>query len=464
MFKKLQELMNVLSLSADKRADEKDARRFVVGGSRRMKGLDETRKLLSGIGETAIFHERETGSWVTFDEFLSGKRGPFDACDLRHWLELSRLAGVPFVPAKEILRLTEDEMGFASGPADIPEGRASQKMLESLKALSLDVLSKTELSAEDEMAMVGVGVGLRGDVDAEALENRLFSAMDAVPEGWMVRSARCGPSNLKALAGAGAAGHEAPEVRFGPDMEVGPGWVRVGNRRRVHVSDRRTLESAAQGPAGGSVFLARPWVESSRYFVTDDPHRHGTQFAGKGVWPAEWRAFVEDGQVVGVSFYYSWAGEVTTENAEMALNVWELAQKVVDTAVKLKMFPRYMDAEFCRNSPASNDPGVAAILNHFGRDKVACTLDFIESKDGLMLLEGGPANMPMGGGHPCGFAGCGGLPKFPNKTETVGVAFRNMDHVLIGDPSTWRDGNREDCILPRSIVEGLISAHRQQRP
>src|SRR3546814_4263768 len=70
--------------------------------------------------------------------------------------------------------------------------------------------------------------------------------MDEVPEGWMVRSNRCGSSELKALAGFGAIGHQVPEVRFGSNLEIGPGWVRVGNRRRVHVSDARTVQARSE--------------------------------------------------------------------------------------------------------------------------------------------------------------------------------------------------------------------------
>src|SRR3546814_10385739 len=86
--------------------------------------------------------------------------------------------------------------------------------------------------------------------------------------------------------------------------------LRVGNRRRVHVSDARTVQAAAQGP-GFLCFLARPWQECSRYIVGEDPHRHGSPFAGKGVWPAEWRAIVEAGVVVGVASYYGWCDEAT---------------------------------------------------------------------------------------------------------------------------------------------------------
>lgn len=241
-----------------------------------------------------------------------------------------------------------------------------------------------------------------------------------------------------------------PDVPFGPDVEVGPGWVRKGNRRRVAPEDLRTVTSAAQGPVGATSFLARPWVKSSRYFVHEDPHRVETPLKGPGVWPAEWRAFVEDGVVVGVSSYYSWIGEANPENAVVALDVRDLAQKVADKATELSMWPRYMDIEFLRtstNPQIVDSEQVQATLDHFGREKVAFTLDFIETEHGLLMLEGGPPNTPFGGGHPCGFAGCGGPPKFGNKTQTVGVAFRNMPHVLPGDHKTWEDGDRDGYIL-----------------
>ncbi len=463
MLKRLQELMNIISARADEHENRKDIRRFLVTGARNIKNALSARKALMGIGQAAQFHETETGSWVRFEDFVSGTRGPFDACDLRHWLKLAEMAGVPFVPAKEILNLSEDEMGLASGTIDLSDSPHFEKMMAGIKSLAEEIANKETVTEEDEMAMLGAETALRGYVDPELLDTKLFEAMDNIPEGWMVRSARVGPSNLKALAGSGLAGDTVPESKFGPDLEIGPGWIRVGNRRKLNVADRRTVEASAQGPVGGTAFLARPWVEAARYMVSDDPHRHGTQFAGKGKWPAEWRAFIEDGKVIGVSFYYSWAGEVSKENAEIALEVWALAQKIADQAVAEQMYPRYLDVEFLRKSPNNTVPEIAKLLAHFGREKVACTLDFIETKDGLKLLEGGPANTPIGGGHPCGFAGCGGLPKFPNKTITEGVAFKNMSHVLIGDPSTWKDGDRTGCILTKQQAEDMVFSNELKR-
>jgi len=413
----------------------------------------EIERKLESFAEIWSQHEEETSSWITAELHAAGRHGPFDACDLRIWLALAEESGVPFVPAREILRLTEEEMAFLSGSASFPEDRVTNAIRRRASAF-LSSLEPSDRLPEPK----------QNDLDAEALTERLYDVMDDVPDGWMVRSARCGSIELKSLAGAGLAGATTPEIRFSSELEIGPGWIRRGNRRRVHVSDTRTVESHAQGPGGDAVFLARPWMEAARYFVGPDPHRHGTPFAGKGIWPAEWRAFVEAGKVVGVSSYYGWCGEASPENAQIAMEVRDLAQRVADRAMTTAMYPRYMDVEFVRsnNNPSvKSNAAIQGALDLFGRETVSCTLDFIETKDqGLMLLEGGPANTPFGGGHPCSFAGCGGKPKFGNRTVVEGVAFKLMPHVILADPSTWDDGDHSGCILSWDEVEALAADRR----
>lgn len=444
MLHRLRQSLVLLAAAADRKAAVDLGRRAAVLGAKLLRNPSAIRQRLEGFEEIARLHEAETSLWVAPAEVAQG--GPFDACDLRCWLELARVAGVPAVPAREILSLEEHEMSALSGKVGLPD-TAPARFARSRAGLLEGHLGGAEHPGGPEP-------------DMEELRERLYAAMDDVPEGWMVRYARCGSSELKTLAGAGAAGPQVPEVRFGPNLEVGPGWVRDGNRRRVHVSDARTVEAAAQGPGGRAVFLARPWAEAARYLVGEDPHRHGTAFAGKGAWPAEWRAFVERGRVVGVSFYYGWCGQAEPHDARVALEVRDLAQRVADAAVEARAWPRYMDVEFVRfsrNERLLSDPKVASALERFGRESVACTLDFIETRDGLVLLEGGPANTPFGGGHPCAFAGCGGQPRFGNSTEVEGVAFRTMPHVLLGDLSTWTEGEREGCILTWEEAEALAA-------
>lgn len=445
MLKKVQQAVIQLSVHAERTGRIRDLKRFVVSTAAMFRSPAQAISDVQGFLETAAKHEVETRSWVGPEALRNGNGGAFDACDLRHWLVLAERAGVPFVPAREILHLTEEEMSLLSGEINLPDTPAVRRLRK---------------GAESVVAELGIDPQSNPEpapIDREALVDSLFDSMDDIPEGWMVRSNRCGGSELKSLAGFGVIGREVPEVRFGPNLEVGPGWVRLGNRRRVNVSDARTVKAAAEGP-GFMVFLARPWQECSRYIAGDDPHRHGTPYAGKGVWPAEWRAIVQGGQVVGVASYYGWCDEATPETAATALEVRKRAQAIVDEALRLKAFPRYMDIEFARDANwLDQKPGLAkALATDWSRETVSCTLDFIETSEGPKFLEGGPSVSPFGGGHPCAFAGVlsARLGEVP---QISGVAFRVMDHVTLADPSTWSDGERQGRILSWNEVEKLAS-------
>lgn len=445
MLERLQQIILKITVQAEQQAETSLIRRFFISAGRIARKPGEFAANLQSLGETALLHERETSSWVNPETLATGAGGPFDACDLRHWLILAELAGVPFIPAREVLHLTEDEISALSGEISIPSTPATRRLQKAAEQL----LADSGTDAQDSAITIT-------PIDREALFDRLFDAMDDVPEGWMVRSNRCGSSELKALAGVGAIGERAPEVRFGPNLEVGPGWVRIGNRRRINVSDKRTLSAAAEGP-GFLTFLARPWIESSRYIVAPDPHREGSPFAGKGVWPAEWRAFVENNQVVGVASYYGWADSPTPHSARTALEARRLAQLIVDEAVRQQAWPRYPGIELARNASwVKSNPELDRKINvDFGRETVSCTLDFIETDKGLLLLEGGPGASPLGGGHPCAFAGASGAPTIGKPMKTEGVAFHTMPHVLIADPSTWQEGDTTGCILSWDEVETL---------
>jgi|UPI00082FBC63 hypothetical protein len=392
-----------------------------------------------GMGETEAFHAAETGTWIDAEAISEGQQGPFDACDLPAYLAIAKAAGVPSVPARIILALSEEEADAASGKLNLTDPRSTR---------ILEKLARSLPAPSDETTSEGL-------VDREEVTEKLMAAMDEIPEGWMVRHARAGGSNLKTLAGSGVAGGEVPEIKFGPNLEVGPGWVRVGNRRMVDVSDRRTVQAIAEGPGGTTRFVARPWVKASRWRTGDDPHRQGTPFAGKGSWPCEWRAFIVDGKVVGVSNYYGWLGEATPLDAKMAIAVRELAQSMADLMVQRSLFPRFMDTEFARRRPE-----FAEKLAGFGREQVACTLDFIETHDGLLFLEGGPAHSAFGGGHCCAFAGTRGAPVIGNAMDVSGVAFTLLPGVVLADMASWKNGEHADragAILDWEAVELLAS-------
>lgn len=397
--------------------------------------------MLEGMSALASATNAETATWITDADILAGKSGPFDVLDLTRHLAIAEIAGVPAVPARVILTLTEAEASMASGGIDL-DGKRTRRIAQ---RLSRNLGAGAPPTAPDDGEAV----------DRDELLEKLAAAMDDVPEGWMVRHARCGGSNLKALAGFGVAGPEVPEVRFGPNLEVGPGWVRIGNRRMVDVTDMRTVSAIAEAPDGPTSFVARPWVKAARWRFGEDPHRHGTAFAGKGGWPCEWRAFIRDGKVVGVANYYGWLGQANPQEAQKALEVRDLAQRMADVMTRQGLLPRFMDHEMIRGNPE-----IAELLAPYGRDMVGCALDFIETDQGMMLLEGGPPHTAMGGGHCCAFAGTNGAPMQGNAMDVEGVAFRLLDDVVLADMATWEKGRRADRtgrILTWDEVEVLAS-------
>lgn len=437
MFESMRKAILALVAMGSKRSAERAARQLQAIVARMLSDPSKAMQNIEAMDAMFARHALVAGRWVEPSDVLEGKGGAFDSCDLRHWLALAERAGVPFIPARQVLELDEREMNVLSGKQEMPDGpmaRGIRRRAE--KVPELMELAKS-LPPDDEP-----------EIDMESLIERLYAAMDDVPEGWMVRTNLGGTEELKAWAGAGVIDPgQAPGATFGPEIEVGPGWVRDGNRRRVRPEDSRTVLLAARG-AGGAAFLARPWMKAGRTYVGEDPHRHGSMFAGKGIWPCEWRVFIERGKVVGVANYYAWNGEANAENAEMAFAARDLAQRIADEAVRTGAVPQFMDIELVRDGKLSEDPAARRLLDKFGADQVSGTLDFMETENGLMLLEGGPPHTPFGGAHPCAFAGHGGAPGFPNGTKVEGIAFRLMPGISLADPRTWREGDPAGCILP----------------
>ncbi|SOC26099.1 hypothetical protein [Thalassospira xiamenensis] len=346
--------------------------------------------------------------------------GEFDACNLLHWLSLAEEANVAFVEARPVLTLTEAEVSALSGKVKIA-GSAVTRRLE--KALS-------QLAAQDDPQERAPREPI-GDCAEKTAQ-----AMDDVPEGWMVRHVRAGPSTLKALAGTGLLDDTAPEVRFGPNVEVGPGWYRVGNRRRIDVADARLVSSVVTGPVSDEqIYVARPWITAARWFEGIDPHRGMDGPAGRGRWPAEWRVFVERGEVIGVANYYGWTDAMSPESAKMALEAKALAERIIDVAQHRSAVPVHPDFEV----QTLNAERKTLLRERFPEGSFNCTLDFIESENGLLLLEGGPAFHPkMGGGHPCAFLG---------RNRPEGVCFQMGPNIHPLVPCTWTEENAASSVI-----------------
>ena len=463
MMTKLRQLLVGMTQMGSQSEEDRSVRNLVLGAARLARAPGKIKAALQNMAETEQAHTAEASTWMDHFDIAEGKAGGFDACDLRNWLAIAARAGVAAIPAREIASFSAEEyselLGVYGLNHDDPRiKRAFDAIHNGIKAdyaEDLDKLPSIEVSDEQ--------------IDRDLLIDRLHGAMDDVPEGWMVRSHVCGGNNLKALAGCGVTETFIPEVRFGPDLEVGPGWVRTGNRRRIDIQDKRTTQLYMRNDTVDIAFLARPWVVASRWLEGRDPHRAGTPIDIPGTWPAEWRAFVRAGKVVGVSSYYPWAGQIDEVSAEMALEVRRLAQIVVDQAIEDGQTPRSMDDVLMRRSSPRHAKALEAMGFMDGDFDV--TIDFIEAEEGLLLLEAGPGCGPFGSGHPCGFAGDyrsieedledGRGPQKLRWMPCEGVAFRNMDHILVAEPKSWAAGEKGNAILSWEEAEAITSAQIQ---
>lgn len=412
-----------------------------------LSGLRERLKSMSGLQEFAAV---EMGSWREPHEVVEGEDNPIDVLDIRHWLALAERAGVASVPARLILSLTEDEYAKLSG--DAPEMPAE---------IVRRIASKVKLSLDDEPSEIDVstrqflgGVNISSD-EVRTLRSKLYDAMDDVPADWVVRSNLCAGNSLKALAGTGVFDDPQTEVPLSETVKMGAGFLVVDDRRMVDIFDTRIMQVFCEGERANIHFLARPWVKASRYRSGNDPHRESTRFEGEGRWPCEWRVFVENGKVKGVSNYYFWTGEASPLEAHMALQAADAAQRIVDTALAMRIQTRLIDIELSRSHPSAE-----AVLSKWPRDDFSCTLDFIETEDGMMLIEGGPGHTPVGGAHPTAFMHHGTNPEVTGVyCNTEGVAFKGRPHLNVMGEAIGEPDPDDGCILSWEDVHALAAQY-----
>lgn len=402
--------LSALTLSVKDRIVYSETRKALARLSWMLKpraGGPSLREKLEGIEELALHYEAVAGSYLSPEDISEGHHGDFDCMNLLAWMPIVENSGVPFVPARAIADLSAAEMGALSG--EVP-----QSLLQRLRIFRMisDVAEKMGWRGS-----LSIATGEHSDRLYERAIQKITDAMDTVSDNEMVRYVRCGATGLKVLAGAGLAGPAPAPVTFSQDLETGPGWIRNGNRRRIDVHDQRIIQCAAMTPENyRHVFVARPWVKTSRWMVASDPHRRNTPVPGPGAWPAEWRAFIKDGIVTGGSSYYSWAHDGGQEDACMALAVERAAQKIIDAAKLRQQRPAFFDVDDWKSLAAGADMPVRhhpnfndleAYLGEVPPGGYNCTLDFIETDQGPMFLEAGPPIVPFGflsGAHPIGFS------------------------------------------------------------
>jgi len=155
-------------------------------------------------------------------------------------------------------------------------------------------------------------------------------------------------------------------------MDTGQGAVEA--MRTLYLDDPRAFDILFEFPQETVDVHYRPWVEA----------------AYTGTHPVEYRVYVEDDEIIGISNYYP-QRDLPVNNKAVEKDITlcrNYTQKLIDTLKKdnkLPWMPRYRDAEL-------SSTGI-----HF-------TADFILDGFGqLQFLEAGPAW--KAGAHPCCFEG-----------------------------------------------------------
>lgn len=431
----LRDVIARLNFIGAKNREQTQLREFALG-TVALQRQGKLRSRLDGMMEIKELMDAELATWLEPLEIAEGRSGSFDVCDLRVWLQLAEEAGIDAIPARHLMSLNEAQLSALLPKLSVPEPVTAR-----MRAAVRDATSDLDLS----------GIPEPEDPDGQelmALHEQLSDAIGEIPASWMVRTHVSGSSNLKALVGTGLMLKADDTAMIAEGVELGAGWVRIGNRRMIDFADSRFIETVAKGHKDITHYLARPWAQPARFHEGEDLHRANSPLAGPGKWPAEWRVFIRNGEVTGVANYYGWTGEgASPQNAWNAVEAAARGQAIADLAVSKGLTGRFMDAALNRQTRAGNPDWETAIAK-WDADGFHATLDFLESEEGMLLLEGGPAHMPGGGGHPCAFAGQGVSSEDPARlvASCEGVAFKAMPHVNLGEPRTWVDGDISGCI------------------
>lgn len=285
-------------------------------------------EVLEGIFDQATAH---VGTYVAGPDFLEKREqyALFDVMSLGNWLTIAAASGIPFIPARL-------------------------------------------LGSPRSLALFSDGMGNpRPDHYRVELE-QLDEAIQSIADNEMLRFDHCGSGALKSRISKGQ-----PEI-----AGDARGVIRGHNGQLDHILCERLVESFLNSISNYMPVWARPIVKPKVQPGWDFHTGHS------GMWPCEWRVYVREGRITGVSNYYpqSAASEDDLKYAKVA---FAYVQKLIEAMDVLKIYPhhpRYV-AEF--------EPETASFSADF-----ICTED-----NNLVFIEGGPAHIynPPFGGSPCCF-------------------------------------------------------------
>lgn len=209
-----------------------------------------------------------------------------------------------------------------------------------------------------------------------------------ITQGEMVRMEQVAPREIKSL------------MSQGTDMTNGLFELNDGSGLYLDLHEDRFYATFKDLGADQVRAFARPIITPE--FIP------GTFQGVQGQWPVEFRVYVEDDRIVGISNYYPQVAMDPEEYRPVMTTVYRLAQDMLDTMQTLHLgvgnhtHCREFGPRSCMVQRPDWQPDIWASQNF--------TLDFMLREDGLVtFLEGGPAGMSAA--HPCCFLQEGRVPE-----------------------------------------------------
>lgn len=153
----------------------------------------------------------------------------------------------------------------------------------------------------------------------------------------------------------------------------------------IYSSDFRAIDIILDFPDTHITAWARPWLE----------------FAKHGGWPIEYRAFVVEDRLLGISNYYPQMSLPDNDAVRHDISrITEMCRALISAQKKPINCPR---------------------MEGFDMSKNSWTADFARLPSGaLLFLEGGPPHTMGGGAHPCCFE--------PGKIDGIALSLRGELH------------------------------------
>ncbi len=319
--------------------------------------MEEIRRRTHNQGEEAV--KAAVQEWIegAFSEFEGTvrrfRRGPeifdarlpfaeegglaaFSTVSLGNWMEVAAVAGVPAIQADFLGCLPLTPLLGMADPGDLEAASRN----ETFKKVAADI---------------------------EAIVSK-------VPDGHILRMDAAGGAELKMAMAEGSMDPLAARPRA-------RGFIEHEGKRFMDLDDPRFFEILMSYPEDAVPMWSRPWMQAKR--------RAGTnQWGEPGSFPREWRVFIAESRIVGISNYYP----------QSPMTIRELDVEVINavTSRAISMIGA-MKAGRVR-------PFHPTYTKEVAPNDICCSLDFMEAEDGrLLFLEGGPGHLSFWGASGCCF-------------------------------------------------------------